>query len=158
MLRQEEVSITTAEIISSVSLALGSVGAVLGVVNTWNLLDRQRVKLVVRPALSFLVPSAEPILTVEVLNLSVFPITVSEIGFRLKNGQKGIAPGNMLNGRPLPQRLEPRESVTAFFSLKEFDPRQIRIAFASTTCGESAEGTSPALEQMIDGTSPALSR
>lgn len=147
---------TNAELIAVVSLAVGSVGAVLGIINTWNALDRQKVKLVVRPAQSFFVPSAEPIITVEVLNLSAFPVTISEIGFRLRDGQKAIAPGNMLNGKPLPQRIEARDSVTAFFPLSYFEPRQIKIAFASTTCGETQEGTSPALEQLMDGTSPLL--
>jgi hypothetical protein len=85
---------TNSETISIVSLAVGSVGAVLGVINTWNALERQRVKLVVRPAQSMLVPSGQPILTVEVTNLSAFPITIAEIGFRLRNGQKAITPGN----------------------------------------------------------------
>lgn len=144
---------TNSETISIVSLAVGSVGAVLGVINTWNALERQRVKLVVRPAQSMLVPSGQPILTVEVTNLSAFPITIAEIGFRLRNGQKAITPGNLLNGKPLPQRMESRESVTAFFDLTDFDPRQILMAFASTKCGECEEGTSPSLEQLIQGRS-----
>lgn len=140
-----------AEIVSIVSLAIGSVGAVLGVINTWNALERQRVKLVVKPAQSMLVPSGQTVLTVEVLNLSNFPVTVAEIGFRLRNGQKAITPGNLLNGKPLPQRIESRDSVTAFFDLTDFDPSQIVIAFASTRCGECEEGFSPALEMLIQG-------
>jgi hypothetical protein len=49
--------------------------------------------------------------------------------------------------------MESRESVTAFFDLTDFDPRQILMAFASTKCGECEEGTSPSLEQLIQGRS-----
>lgn len=144
------------EIVPLVSLVIGSLGATLGLVNTWNLLDRQRVKLSVIPAQSFLLPAGDPAVTIDVVNMSAFPVVLSEIGFQIPGDKKAITPGPLLNGKPLPCRLEPRESVTAYFYLSGLDTRILCQAFARTSCGEVVYGDSPALAQLRSGESPML--
>jgi len=143
------------EIVQFVTVFLAAVGAVLGVLNTWNAFDRQRVKLVVRPAVG-IGPTGQWVATIETINLSPFAVTISEMGFGLRDGQRMVALGPLTNGKELPHRLEPRESVTVFIPLSQVKPEMVTRAFARTSCEEVATGDSPALQQIRDGTSPLL--
>jgi hypothetical protein len=94
--------------------------------------------------------------SIEVVNLSTFAVTVSEVGFSIDG--RGINKGRRLavprpiiiDGKPWPRRLEARESVSAYFHPGEVIGSGARIgsAYASTSCGEVEYGTSPALEQL----------
>ena len=105
----------------AVTLAIASVGAVLGIINTWKALDKDRPKLRVVPKQAFLVGPAAQLdsrnrLCIEVTNLSTFPLTVTEVGvlFHGTDGRGALIHHTLNNGGTLPQRLEPRTSVTVY--------------------------------------------
>jgi hypothetical protein len=141
----------------AVTLAIACVGAVLGIVNTWKALDKDRPKLRVVPKQAFLVGPAAQLdprtrLCIEVTNLSTFPLTVTEVGV-LFNGtaSRGALINHTLsNGSTLPQRLEPRTSVTVYAHPNALagNPHRVRCAYASTDCGLRFTGKSGALEQL----------
>lgn len=142
------------EILPSVTLAIAVVGATLGVINTWNTLERQRVKLLVRPAYGIQAHS-ELLVLVEVINLSSFAVTINEIGFSMSDSRKAISPEKLTSGEYLPVRLESRASITASFPLSALPPSNtLGKAFAATSCGEIVFGDSPALRQIRDGRAP----
>jgi hypothetical protein len=141
------------EVLPLVTAAMAAVGAVLGVINTCNALDRQKVKLIVRPAYG-LYPGYELMVTINVINLSAFPVTISEMGFTLEGGKKTFSTRNLTNGKSLPVRLESREDVTALYYISEIDCTSIRMAFSRTSCGEIVFGDSPALNQIRSGKAP----
>jgi hypothetical protein len=70
-------------------IALAAVGAVLGVMNTWNALSQRRVRLIVRPALAYFTGGGPPMFSISVTNMSSFPLTISEVGFTGWRGTKG---------------------------------------------------------------------
>jgi hypothetical protein len=135
-----------------ITLGAALLGAVLGIMNTWNAMSARRVRLRVRPVHAF-PPSGEPMFAIEVLNLSNFELTVDEVGFtlngnKLKKGRRAAIPRPIvIDGEPWPRRLKPRESVSLYFHRP--DPSEpIGKAYASTACGEVRYGDSPALWQL----------
>jgi hypothetical protein len=64
-----------------VTLGLAGLGAVLGVMNTWQAMSRERLRLRVRPMQ--IVSGGGLSFGIEVVNLSSFPVTVEEVGFTL---------------------------------------------------------------------------
>jgi len=143
--------------LQAVTLAIAMLGAVLGVLNTWHALDRDRVKLRVVPKTAFGVgPMVDPRvrLCIEVVNLSAFPITVSQVGF-LQRGSKErlvLLRPILIDGGTFPRRLESRASVTVYFepgTEQEESFTRVRCAFAQTDCGVLAKGTSSALKSLL---------
>ncbi len=69
-------------LIQAITLAIAVLGAVLGLVNTWQGLDKSRVKLLVRPKHAIPLGAANSSLTfcIEVVNVSAFALTINEIG------------------------------------------------------------------------------
>ncbi|WP_125900957.1 hypothetical protein [Methylobacterium indicum] len=139
-----------------ITLGAALLGAGLGIMNTWNTINARRVRLRVRPADAISVPQGNRMFSIEVVNLSTFPVTITEVG--LTDGPKNIDKGArfvignpiLIDGKPWPRRLEVRESVSAYFDPRQLAGQGISIgrAFARTSCGEVAYGTSPALEQL----------
>jgi hypothetical protein len=138
-----------------VTLSIAAVGAVLGIINTRQAMDQQRVKLRVVPKW-VLFPMEEPpndeAGCVEVVNLSAFPVTLQEVGFTLQGeGRKGkravIAEIFTPDHNPFARRLESRQSVTGYFDMKTL-PSNIAKAYVRTDCGEIAYGVSGALETL----------
>ena len=113
------------EVKDVVTMSVALVGAVLGVMNTWNAMDQKRVRLRVSPRVAVPVIDGEFGKTmgcIEVINLSSFPVSIHEVGFTLRrNSRKGnrltIVQPITNDGRPLARRLESRQSVTAYFDL-----------------------------------------
>jgi hypothetical protein len=146
---------TTTELIT---LPLAVLGAVLGVINTWRSLDRDRVKLRVVPKIAYMVTPASPTppqLCIEVINLSAFPVTVTEVGFLARGSEKRMALVQpiLLDGEPFPRRLEPRSGFTAYFAPgaeNRPDFGKVRKAYARTECGEWRHGKSKALSAWIE--------
>ena len=139
----------------AIVFGIAILGAVLGVLNTWQAMRRDRLRLRVRPLNTVLLDAEGMGFAIEVTNLSMFAVTIEEIGFSLGSpapkGTRGIIPfPRATDGGPWPRRLESRSSVTLHFD-RPPDPqfrRSIRRAYAKTTCGEFAYGSTPALRQL----------
>jgi len=142
--------------ISAITLAIAVLGAVLGVINTWKSIDRDKVKLRVVPkhAIPVGMPDDRDRLCIDVTNLSTFPVTISEVGILFKGTEEkgALIQPIIYDGGPFPRRLDARSSFTVYFSpeatLKEAF-RVTRCAYARTDCGVQATGTSGALKQMV---------
>jgi hypothetical protein len=139
------------------TLVIAIIGAVLGVLNTWKAFDRDRVRIKVIPQTGVFpeLDSGKRILTVQVANLSSFPITISDIGFQLRGTQSDryrVLP-SLDGGGSLPHRLEARSSVAAEFHTDSYNDlymRRVRRAYAITACGHTFTGTSPSLKQYVN--------
>ena len=94
-------------------------------------------------------------LAIEVVNLSAFPVTVTEIGYMLSNRRRVVIRKPLMGDtKPLPRRLEPREGFTAYVVDFTGVPSDIERAYARTACGETRFGDSKAL-QAFRRSSPA---
>jgi len=134
-----------------ITLAIAVLGAVLGVLNFWRSVDRDRVFLKVVPSCYF-TSHGERGVCVDVINLGFIPVTVNRIGFDLTGGEVYISLLNYMGGESLPKRLEPRTSFTFYFPPVTFqDPKLARALHASarTACGKIFTGNSPALRSEI---------
>lgn len=142
------------QIIQYFTFSVAMLGAVLGIINTWKSSDRDKIKLKVIPKHAIPVGSADPsiICAIEVINLSSFAITLSEVGFLLKGTKARISSINLLlaEGGSLPKRLESRTAVTAYFTASDLvsNHYKIRCAYAWTASGEKFKGNTPALRQI----------
>lgn len=141
------------------TLGVAILGAGLGIINTLQSIDRDRVKLRVTPktAFSFFPGAVETTtsLCIEVLNRSTFPVTISEVGLTLHGTDKQFKLFQPIlhDGGPFPRRLEPRSSFTAYFEPgAENHPAfaSVKSAYAKTDCGETATGDSPALRSLVE--------
>jgi hypothetical protein len=138
-----------------ITISIAVVGAVLGIVNTWQAFDQRRVRLRVVPKLAHLVVESslgEPMGCIEVVNLSAFPVSISEIGFTVdgdpRKQRRLMIPSPMtLDRQPLARTLESRHAVTGYFDFAQINS-SIRKAYVRTDCGEVAYGSSPALSQI----------
>ena len=135
------------------TLGLAVLGAVLGVLNTWDGLRSRRVRLQVTPRWS-MAPNWTG-LSIEVINLSSFPVTIREVGFTLDRSRKRLPrrvpiPNHaIVNDATYPSTLQPREVLDLVFSVEWVGSLHLRAAYAITSSGEIARGTSGALEQFI---------
>jgi len=131
-------------------------GAALGVWNLVQGLQKDRVRLKVVPKLSVvrgngilstdreLNPNA--FASIEVINLSTFPVTIAEVGFSLiKEPSRGVMipdPPNLL-----PKRLEPRQSIEIRVTQEFGFPKKAKRAYATTQCDHTGYGDSPVLKK-----------
>ena len=139
-----------------ITLGIAILGAVLGLLNTWQNFDKVRVKLVVRPKTAIPIGAADPRLRfcIEVTNLSSFAVTVSEVGvlYHGTSNRGAIIRPVLADGGEWPRRLEARSSVTAYAeNPAQGSSHRIRCAYASTECGVTVRGNSPALQSMARG-------
>jgi hypothetical protein len=153
-----EASVT---LIEAITLSIAVLGAVLGVINTWHALDRSRVKLKVLPAHAIPSGGADPRIKfgIGVTNLSAFPVTISEVGvlYEGTNTRGAIIQPLLVDGGRWPRRLEPRSSVTVYGQAPESTPDlRIRCAYATTECGHTKKGNSPALRQIATAPPPRV--
>jgi len=143
-------------IFKSITTWAALLGAVLGVLNTWHLLRRDTVRLVVRPNRAIPYGPAglgKDTLSIEVVNLSTFPITVAEVGLELRDGKHMIdQQARIMQGGQLPIRLETREALTVLWNPTFLeDPRFTTVtkAYARCECGTKRFGRSPALAEFV---------
>ncbi|MFF0952203.1 hypothetical protein ACFYE9_32665 [Rhizobium leguminosarum] len=134
-----------------VPIGLGAVGAVLGVMNTWNTVSQRRMRVRVTPAFLFQ-PDGTPFgFSIEAINLSAFPLTLCEVGFRTAIKRRMVVTEyRTSDGRALPCRLEPREAISFMFGPGDFQPpsgHRIGAAYIRTACGRTIAGDSPARKQ-----------
>ena len=131
-------------------LVFGSVGAVLGILNTWRALVRDRIRLRVIP-MSLYYDDGREGFGIQVVNLSFFPITVKEVGFTLRGRDERLTfLASDIGGCQLPQRMEARTSFTARLPVRTDNQWPfIHRAYADTECGRRFTGMSPALNRKI---------
>jgi len=155
------------------TLATAILGAVLGIINTWHQLSKDKVRLRVVPKMAFMTGPAEVMigdrphsmaeefrrrgtprrLCVEVINLSAFPVTISGVGFgKTAQGRYALTRPDVTPGKSWPTRLEPREAVTVFAGINEdLAPSLMSepVAYAKTDCGVTQYGNSPILTAYV---------
>lgn len=144
-------------ITDGVTLSIAILGAVLGMMNTWCAIDRDRVKLKVIPKRA--IPVGNMIdqrirLCIDVTNFSTFPLTITEVGVLYHGTDRRGAVINpiIIDGGRFPRRLEPRTSFTAYMNpdaLECSSGHLVKCAYAKTDCGVLVKGNSPALKQMV---------
>jgi hypothetical protein len=133
-------------------LVFGFLGAVLGFINTWRAISRDRVRLRIRPTW-MIYPHGEPCLGIEVTNVGYIAATVSEVGITVSGGMKFVILPEIPLGSSLPQRMEPRTSITVVArpGTENAPPLKDGLrAYARTACGLMVTGTSPMLREIID--------
>lgn len=137
-----------------ITLAIAALGAGLGIINTWHGLNQRRVKLKVIPKIAYPVSHGgdfgQEMGCIDVTNLSVFPVTVRDVGFTIDGDPRTKARAAILqplvfDGGPWPRRLEARTSVSLYFDWTNLR-RDIKKAYVLTDCGNVAYGNSPALK------------
>lgn len=135
--------------LESVTLAIALLGACLGVLNTWHEISRDKPKMRVVPM--NVVWDEQLYFGIEVTNLSAFPLTVTEIGFQ-RSGTKTRAsvplPYVLDRERPLPRRLDARESLTFYMQRQPPKSGLYKCAYVKTACGLTFTGKSGALNQL----------
>ncbi|RKT25486.1 hypothetical protein B0G69_1202 [Paraburkholderia sp. RAU2J] len=135
------------------NITLGVVNVVLVAVNVYMLVRSQRVSLQVVPTIPLEGSTADPDtyeIRIQVVNLSQFPVYVSEVGVKPRDSNdatiKFVAP----DGLTFPFELKSRESVR-LLPARDDDMRvsagRFRYAYAKTACGRTRTGTSPSLQQ-----------
>lgn len=142
--------------VESITLAIAILGAVLGIINTWVGLSKEKVKLVVTPKHAIPIGGAPENLQfcIEVVNLSAFPVTVSEAGiFYRGTDKRSVIPNPVTSdGKPFPRRLESRSALTLYSEKPRsiVNGKRMRCAYVKTDCGVVVKGNSPAFRQMAN--------
>jgi hypothetical protein len=140
-------------LIEAITLAIALIGAVLGVLNTWQSLEKDRVKIRVVPKQAIPLGAADPRLTfcIEITNLSSFAVTIEEAGVLYKGSETRSAyvPPVLLDGQSWPRRLEPRSSVTVYGQNPAGRPgHPLKCAYATTACGVTRTGVSQSFKHL----------
>jgi len=134
-----------------VTMILASIGAVLGVLNTWKVFARDRAKLRVVPKHAIPLGAVDRRLTfcIEVINVGGVALTVNEVGvfYRGTSRRNAVIAPVIIDNGPWPRRLEPRTSVTVYAqgASLAIPGHPIRCAYAMTDCGRTYERNRPAL-------------
>jgi len=144
------------QITAIVGASCGITGLVLGIINTWHQLRRDKIRLKVVPQFCFILQGMQKYeynFSIEIINLSEFPLVIEDLGFQMRDGNKltyGVVPG-IERGGNLPVRLEPRTSYSKILKINDsdLDFHNIKCAYAKTQCGSVIFGSSPALKQVI---------
>lgn len=121
----------------AITLMTAMVGAVLGVLNTWQGYRRDRVRLKVQIRQSIFMPAGIVTLCITVRNVGFQPVTVTAIGLT-----SGKLDGQIVNAQPgnerLPHRLEPRTALD-WYADPSAEQVAVREAFSrayvKTACG-----------------------
>lgn len=129
--------------VAIVGAVTGVLGAVLGIVNTWNTISARKVRVVVRPTFAYGIDifgglAARPRVGIEVVNLSTFPVTVTEVGFALAGtkARANVLRPIVIDGKPWPRRLEAREAVSTYCDPPDDPKARVKAVYASLATGE----------------------
>ncbi len=144
-------------LINGITLSIAVLGAVLGVMNTWRNINRDKVKIQVIPkqAIPVGAVSHQPInLCIDITNFSTFPLTIVEVGVLYYGTSARGASVNpiIIDGGEFPRKLEPRTSISAYLLpeiLNKMNGYPVKCVYATTDCGVTIRGNSPALKQLI---------
>jgi len=86
-----------------------------------------------------------------VTNLSIFPLTLTEVGLKRTGttDRDAFPTPIVMDGRPpYPRRLESRESITFYVERERPVAGRYKHAYATTSCGLTFKGKGPALDQL----------
>jgi hypothetical protein len=114
--------------------------------NTWNAMNQQRVRVRVTPHFITSMEGQPMGVSIDVINLSTFSLTIEEIGFMSGRRRVPLLSAQLRDGGSLPRRLEPRESISAMFGPRDFGIPPVRLGdgYVRTSCGRTISGNSPA--------------
>lgn len=104
--------------------------------------DKERVTLQIKPLMSSLSIQGSNFVdtvAIEILNLSAFPVTVSQVGLTNPLGKLIVIP-ILLDGEPFPRRLEPRAKFSVYFDpsfIKEPSFKENKEVFVETQCNHT---------------------
>lgn len=152
-------------------VAFGAIGTALGIFNTWKAIQRDKVRLKIIPKI-FKSAHGGSLVSVnvpdniaerwdgycfEIVNIGHLPVTIDEIGLLpTDSGMRFIFRPDFGDGKQLPRRLEPRESVIGYARFEHPSSviftnglPNIKCAFATTSCGVTVRGTSPVIDWLI---------
>lgn len=141
-------------IIAGITLGIALLGAVLGIINTVHTVWRDRVRLKVTPMWMF-AGGGESQMTIDIVNSGFLDVTITGAGFSEARG-KGcywIVPALLLHGGHLPQRMQPRTTITVLLPVGTEDQEwmgKVKQARVKTACGRQFEGITPALRGQIN--------
>ncbi|TXM66780.1 hypothetical protein FV226_22960 [Methylobacterium sp. WL12] len=125
----------------------GFTGMMLGLYNAWAARDLRRVHARVMLISAQRRNMKEPQPAFEVINLSVFPIGISEVGIVLgwRRRRQAVNPVAI---EQWPQRLEARDALTVFFDVSALLAQDQRLAgvYAKLVSGEVIDGRGPELK------------
>jgi hypothetical protein len=144
------------DVTGAITLAIALLGAVLGIINTWITVSQARPKMRVRLLAVYSAPKIEKVgFSIEVTNLSNFPLTIREVGFSLspwwkRDIERLLLSPFIVRGDSIPCRLEPRHQANFYFNdnLQGSSPKRITGAYAKTDCGVNFTGVTPALKEI----------
>jgi hypothetical protein len=138
------------------TFGLALIGAVLGITNTWRAISRDKPKVKVIPKRAYPVGGIDERidLCIEAVNLGAIAVTITELGV-FHHGtaaRTALITPFIIDGGALPRRLEPRTTVTVYgrSDLIKADKHPIRCAYATTDCGLTFTGTSPAFRALME--------
>ena len=133
-------SITLITAIAGVSFGL--LGAVLGVVNTWRAIDRDRIRIRVEPVFFFRTDGIVKMVGYRLIitNLSYIAVTITQVGFMMRDGKNLLTFVSPIDCT-LPQRMEARTRLEASIPKPDSpDFLDIRCAYVDTACGKRFTG------------------
>ncbi|TRD12195.1 hypothetical protein FGU71_10205 [Erythrobacter insulae] len=152
-------------ILQMATFAIALVGAVLGIINTWNAVADRKPNARVRFLNVRFVNEMEHLgYSIEVTNLSSFPLTINEVGFSLTPRWSSeierlvLLPDDQF-GASLPKKIEPREQADFRMvgKIKGRSPKMIKSVYAKTACGNVFRTNSELVKQIAKQSSNAPS-
>ena len=143
-------------VVDGITLAIAIIGALLGVVNTWNSVSNTKPKMRVRFLANYSTPDIRLSgYSIEVVNLSSFSLTIQEVGLSMspfwkRDIERLLLTSNSRMGDQMPCRLEPREQGNFYFQgeISGQSPKKITAAYAKTSCGLYFRGHTPVLQKL----------
>jgi len=139
------------------TLAIAVLGAVLGILNFYRAVVRDRVNIKIRPSLYFMAPPGGESFTglcVEVVNLGFIPVTISNAYFQMQDDSlfADLQIRTNLGLQKIPIRLDPRESTTFFFNSElnaEMALLEARCVLVKTACGINLKNSNKEFRKWI---------
>lgn len=144
------------DLINLITFGIAVVGAILGIINTVYAINKDRVRLKVCPVFGYTFGAPhlkEQYIGVEIINLSMFPVSINQAGFMLENTTQRaviLRPLTTQGAIYLPYKLPSREKITLYADYDSImeDPILIKYAYCETECAILAKGKSKAIEQI----------
>lgn len=142
--------------INFITFAIAVIGAILGIINTIYAIDKDRVKLKVYPVVGYTIGTKdlkERYIGIEIINLSIFPVSISQVGFILEKAIQRVAiirPFTTQGSIYLPYKLPSREKITLYANYDSImdNPVLIKCVYCETECAILTKGKSKVIEQI----------